>query len=248
VSIQSKQPKKLKFQSELPRKVSDEADESIRLDEVPAPDFDMTYRHLTTKILKYLTITARKLPEFRNFMQFVKTNLDVNHCSFFQEYSMPNGFTIELHHHPFSLYDICEAVAMKYMEKQGYIETFIVAEEVVMLHYRFLVGLTPLNPTAHDLVHAGELAIDPSMIVGNWKDLYGEYLPYLGEAPLAKCEALFALEKKGENPVFPTILETKPLRVYVKGISNVIDSKKLETLMITNRLQSVDQLEHKEVL
>jgi hypothetical protein len=164
--------------NELLRSVKKESKNVVYFESIPEPDFDMTYHEVTLGLTKYLTSLVRKTPEFRNFMTFVKTFLDVSRCSFYEDYSMKNGFIIELHHYPFSLFDICEAVATKMLKENSYFKAFFVLEEVALLHYKFLVGLTPLNPTAHDLAHNNELKIHPKIIIGEWKELYKEYFPY----------------------------------------------------------------------
>jgi hypothetical protein len=171
-------------------------------------------------------------------MVFVKTFLDVNRCSFYEDYSIKNGFTIELHHYPFSLFDICEAVAGKMIKKDSYVKSFFVIEEVVLLHYRFLVGLTPLNPTAHDLAHNNELKIHPKIIIGEWKNLYKEYFPYLSSTAINKYDELIKIEKEEALPSFPSILKLNPQRIAVKGISKNIDSARL----IDKKIHEIDKI------
>jgi hypothetical protein len=231
-----------KNRNELLQNVKISNSEIIRLDEVPEPDFDMTYRSVTPELIKHFTTSVRRTPEFRSFINFVKNYLDVNKCSFYEDYSMKNGFIIELHHHPFSLFDVCEAVAKKRLGENGYIETYPILEEVMRLHYQFLVGLTPLNPTAHDLVHDNDLEIHPNIIVGEWKELYNEYFPYLSQTAIKKYDML--IEKEKGKPVFPDILKLKPLSLDVKGISQIIDEKKFDKLMVEKKINNVDKLSY----
>jgi hypothetical protein len=217
----------------------------ILLDSVPEPDFDMKYRKITPELLKYFSMTVRRTPEYKSFIQFVKNFLDVSQCSFYEDYSMKNGFTIELHHHPFSLYDICEAVANKQMKKNNYVETFRVLEEVLLLHYKFMVGLTPLNPTAHDLVHSEVLKVHPAIIIGEWRKLYNEYLSYLSKTAINKYDALFAVERDNKNAEFPKILEMNRSKLVIKGMTNVIDEKTFNKLMIENKIKQVDKITYK---
>jgi hypothetical protein len=220
---------------------------TIHLDEVPEPDFDMTYTKASLELIKYFTAVARKTPEYKAFIQFLKNYLDISKCSFFENYSMKNGFIIELHHHPFSLFDICEAVSQKQLSEKNYIETFSVIEEVLLLHYKFWVGLIPLNPTAHDLVHMNELKLYPQMLVGEWKNLYKEYFPYLSQTAIKKYDELIEAENKKETLVFPDILKMKPIKVSINGIENVIDEKELNKLMIEKKMKEVDKLSYNKV-
>jgi hypothetical protein len=218
----------------------------VHFESIPEPNYDMTYKAVTLELIKYFTTLARKTPEFRNFMFFVKTFLDVSKCSFYDEYSMKNGFSIELHHYPFSLFDLCEAVATRQLKEDSCIKSFFVIETVVILHYKFMVGLTPLNPTAHDLAHNNELEIHPKIIIGEWKEFYKEYFPYLSKTALAKYDRLIELEKKEDNPVFPDILKLNPQRIIVDGISNEIDYKKLNNLIVNKKINEISSLVFKE--
>jgi hypothetical protein len=155
---------------------------------------------------------------------------------------MKNGYLIELHHYPFSLFDICEAVAGKKLSEDGYIETFTVIEEAVLLHYKFQVGLIPLNPTAHKLAHVNELEIHPSMVVGEWKELYGIYAPFLSQTAVKKYEELLEIERKNKVPEFPSILKLNPLEIDVKGIPKIINENELNNLMIENKIKELNKI------
>jgi hypothetical protein len=232
--------------NKLTESVKKNTKEIVYFESIPEPDFDMTYHKVTLELIKYLTNFTRKTPEFRNFMMFVKTFLNVDSCSFYNDYSMKNGFTIELHHYPFSLFDICEAVTAKRIKENSYIQSFFVMEEIVMIHYRFLVGLTPLNPTAHDLAHNNKIKIYPKMIVGDWKELYNEYFPYLSHTAIKKYDELIKLEKEQDFQTFPDILKLNPQKIVVNGISSKIDDDTVNFLMIDKKIKEVDKLILKE--
>jgi hypothetical protein len=231
-----------KIKNSLVERIKKNREETIHLDEVPEPDFDMTYRNISPELIKYFTMSIRRTPEFRSFISFLKNYLDVSKCSYYEDYSMKNGFIIELHHHPFSLFDICEAVAKRRLEENGYIETYIILEEVMLLHYQFMVGLTPLNPTAHDLAHNDDLEIHPNLILGEWKNLYKDYFPYLSPNAIRKYDKLIVLEK--EKLLFPEILKIKPLTLDVNGMTQIIDERKFENLIIEKKIRDVDKLSY----
>ena len=185
----------------------------IHLEEIPSPDFDMKYYEYNEKAIKKLEIAIRGSFEYKGLFLFIKTYLNVDHCSFYEGYSMKNGLTIELHHAPFTLYDITEAVVAKSVHDKGYFETFRVVEEVNKLHYQFLIGLTPLNPTAHKLVHSGKLPVHPKIIIGNWKEFYTMYQAFLNETAVKKYEDALALEEAKKEVEIPMIMNYKPSRI-----------------------------------
>jgi hypothetical protein len=232
--------------NEYIRKIKQESKEIVYFDSIPESNFDMTYHEVTLELVKYITHLTRKTPEFRNFMIFVKSFLDINRCSFYEDYSMNNGFIIELHHYPFSLFDLCEAVAEKHLKEKSSFMTFFVIEEVVLMHYKFLVGLTPLNPTAHDLAHSEELKIHPKIVIGEWKKLYKEYFPYFGSSALKKYDELVAIEKEEETPSFPSILKLNPQKIVIKGVTPHIDYSNVNRLMINKKINEIGKITFKE--
>ena len=185
----------------------------IRLDEIPDPGFDMKYFEYNEKAIKKLEIAIRGSFEFKGLFMFIKTYLNVDHCAFYEQYSMKNGLTIELHHAPFTLYDITEAVVAKSMHDKGYYESFRVIEEVNKLHYQFVIGLTPLNPTAHKLVHSGVLPVHPKIIIGNWKEFYNMYQAFLNETAIKRYNDTIALEENKKGVEIPKIMNYNPSRI-----------------------------------
>lgn len=175
----------------------------IKLDnEVKNPEYNpMQRKDTSSKAIKKLVMLVRSTYEYKKVFWFIKNALDVNRCAFYEGYSMENGFTIELHHAPLTLFDIVEAVAKKYVDIQGYYETFRVTKDVAMLHYKAQVGLIPLNPTAHDLVHEGHLPIHPDLIIGYWEEFLQDYSKYISEELKTKLVEFreFGIENKMEN-------------------------------------------------
>ena len=185
----------------------------IHIDDIPDPGFDMRYFEYNEKAIKKLEMNIRGSFEYKGLFMFIKTYLNVDHCSFYEGYSMRNGLTIELHHAPFTLYDITEAVVAKSIHDKGYYETFRVVEEVNKLHYQFMIGLTPLNPTAHKLVHSGKLPVHPKIIIGDWKKFYTLYQAFLNESAIKKYDDALALEQAKKEVEIPAIMNYKPSRI-----------------------------------
>ena len=77
----------------------------------------------------------------------------MNKCSFYENVSNidSNDIKIEIHHEPISLYDICIIV---YNKRNFFHENLSeLLKEVMLLHYKLLIGLIPLAETVHELVH-----------------------------------------------------------------------------------------------
>lgn len=200
-------------------------------DEVPLPNFDGKYRHIDVPLVKYITARVRKTIEYHNLIDYMKKTMDINRCSFYKDYSMENGFIIELHHSPLTLFDIVEAVSNKHFKLNkessedgvGYLEPWIIEEEVNILHYEFLVGLVPLNPSAHKLVHSGKLKIHPRMVIGNWKRFMSEYEDYISDDVRGKIEEFYVLAKTNPDEISDLVKYTPVLinNIRFKSLGSV---------------------------
>lgn len=62
--------------------------------------------------------------------------------------------TIELHHHPLTLYDIVSMIALHNYNNDKKFSSITLTKEVIKAHYDNLIGLTPLSTTTHDLAHS----------------------------------------------------------------------------------------------
>ena len=153
---------------------------------------------------------------------------------------MENGFTVEIHHSPFTLYEICEAVANKQFSEKKYVETFKVCEEVTRLHFEFKVGLVPLNPTAHELVHSGVLPIHPSIVLGNWRKFEEEYREYLSEDTKIKFMNTIEFEKNNDFTKFPKILERNEIKLEVKDQKS-LSGFNIDKFIIESKMKLLEQ-------
>lgn len=212
----------------------------ITIDEIPDPGFDMKYYEYNEKIIKKLEIAIRGSFEYKGLFMFIKTYLNVDHCAFYEQYSIKNGLTIELHHAPFTLYDITEAVVAKSMHDKGYYETFRVVEEVNKLHYLFKVGLTPLNPTAHKLVHSGVLPVHPKIIIGDWKGFFTEYQAFLNESAIKKYTDALNLEEEKQNVEIPQIMNYKPSKIVSPIQLPTIED--IQKLVVDSRMAKLEDM------
>jgi hypothetical protein len=212
----------------------------IKIDNFKA-EYTTKYKELTAKRVKGIEKVVRGSYEYEIFIHYLKHTLDLNRCAFYEGYSMKNGFTLELHHSPLTLFDITYTVCNKYLENNGFYETFPVAEEVVMLHYAFNVGLVPLNPTAHKLHHNDCLPIHPSLVKGDWERFVTTYKPYLTQETLLKVDDAKEFMKRHKTTEYPKILMKKE-QFY--SISNIKSIKEFDTakMLMDNSLKKLNEL------
>ena len=140
--------------------------------------------------IKNVERLIRSSQEYTKFIAYLRKDLSFNSCAILNELSTEN-VSIELHHFPFNLYEIVEAVINKRLEKDLPLSTFSISEEVMILHYTNCIGLIPLSKTMHELAHSGtgNLQIDQRMVVGEYIEFFNEYGIHLSSKSLEKFQS-----------------------------------------------------------
>lgn len=138
---------------------------------------------------------VRSSKEYKDYIQFLKENMDMNRCAFFPKvkHTRENKVQIEIHHEPFTLDDIVRVVISKQLEEGKPLNDLDIADEVMELHYKNMVGLVPLSTTIHEVVHSdsNKLFIPLNLCYGDYKRFYEEYQEYIKDDDI-----LTRLEKK----------------------------------------------------
>ena len=152
------------------------------LDIFTQPDFDLNDEKEYEKYLREIEKTVRGSFEYQHMVSYCREYLDMNACSFYANVSNidTTKIRIELHHEPFSLYDIVSIVVKKRIHFGESLEVEHVAKEVTYNHYCMTVGLIPLAETVHELVHNQYLFIPNDIVFGNWRKfqaMYQEFIP-----------------------------------------------------------------------
>lgn len=167
---------------------------NIHIKEVP--EFDMEPYVLEDekdykKFIDDVERTCRRSFEYRNFIRYIRDNMNMDRCSFLNEVSNEDTFDIkiEIHHYPFTLRDICEIVFKKREYYNESLTVNMVAKEVMSLHYKLVIGLIPLSETVHELAHNGRLFIPIDKVLGRYNLFVDCYEPF------CKPEQLDALKR-----------------------------------------------------
>lgn len=133
------------------------------------------------KFINMVEKLVRSSLEYKELIAYLHSGLDMNYCMFFNNVSKEKGrrIRIEIHHIPFSLFDIVNIVLKKYETEELEIDPFVIAEEVMQLHYKGHVGLVPLSETVHQLYHKGRVFIPLQYVDKGFLLFYKEYKDYL---------------------------------------------------------------------
>ena len=153
------------------------------LDPFTKPDYDLNDEKEYEHYLRDIEKVVRGSFEYQKMVGFLRENLDMNQCSFYQGVSNidTTKIRIEIHHEPLSLYDIVSIVVKKRVHFGESLEIEYVAKEVTYNHYAMSVGLIPLSETVHELVHNQYLFIPNDKVFGNWRYFVNQYDPWIPE-------------------------------------------------------------------
>jgi hypothetical protein len=126
-----------------------------------------------TTFVKAVEKLVRRSNEYSAYVGHLK-KLGLNKCAFYNNVDDERA-TIEFHHYPFTLYDIVTIVTENRFMNKKPVSTFLVAQEVMNLHFQNLIGLVPLSKTVHKLVHAGEIFVNINMVYGYVDEFVNRY-------------------------------------------------------------------------
>ena len=154
-----------------------------------------------TKIVKRMERIIRGSTEYKDYIAFLRENVGMDACAFFNNINKDTSksLRIEIHHVPFTLFDITRIICNKYMEEGLPLNELLMAEEVMKVHYSNMVGLIPLSKTLHLMVHgenAEKVVIPAYMIFGNYKKFIEEYGDYMNDEDFKKIERLIQRTKE----------------------------------------------------
>lgn len=185
----------------------------IEIEHIPEydlEDYDLMDSKEFSKYIASIERIIRGSFEYRQLITFLRENMDMNKCSFYENVNNIDTFKIKIHihHHPFTLYDICLMVYNKRCFYGESLEEEMVAKEVMFLHYNLMVGLIPLAETVHELVHNNYLFIPLDKVMGNYQQFINMYEDFMSP------EQIDVLERNIEYT-----------KTYIEGKQNHILSK-----------------------
>lgn len=208
------------------------AKQSIRREKYGCPD-DMEYSVVLNterdkeKFIKRIENVVRASMEYRDYIAYLKEYVNMNQCAFFNNIENAQGsrVRIEVHHEPFTLFDIVKVVVNKFIEEAIPLNDLYIADEVMELHYNNKVGLIPLSKSIHQIVHnSNELVIPLNLVYGDYKSFLEEYNDYLDEELLDKLERKINQTKTIKQEMLDKL---SPSYVYVE-VDGYLLPKKVE--------------------
>jgi hypothetical protein len=172
------------------------------------------------KFIKTIESLVRSSQEYKQYIDYLKNQIDMTKCSFFHNINNKDfrGVSIEIHHEPFTLFDITQIVLNKWQEEDKELNPLLIAEDIMKIHYSNMVGLIPLSLTVHQLVHDGKLFIPLQCVFGGFITFLEEYEKYISQDLKDMLECKLQMSKDVQSQDM-SILEKKYIYLEVDGMS-----------------------------
>ena len=174
------------------------------------------------RLIKRIERYVRSSMEYKDYIAFLRENMNMDACAFFNNISKEGGkrIRIEVHHAPLTLYDIVSTVLTKYEAEGMPLNDLMIADEVMKLHYENMVGLIPLSKTIHEVIHKSpteKIVLPAYMIYGNFKEFLEKYGEYAEDCE-HKIEHMIEVTKQLKKESFD-VLERKYTYLEVDGFT-----------------------------
>lgn len=134
------------------------------------------------KFKKFIKAIESAIRTSDAYKSFIAACMDkgLDRCAVLGNVQRSDKVTVEIHHYPFTLYDIVYLCVMRHLKLGHKITSMLITEEVLRDHiYERIICVTPLCKSVHKLVHAGEIFIPYTSVYGDLQgflDKYGEEL------------------------------------------------------------------------
>lgn len=151
----------------------------LKFEDIPQYDVETYDIYSDKDFKKYIQDVEKEVRssiEYRRAIRYLKENMGMNESAFMDGIASDsdNKISIELHHSPFTLFDISLIVFNKRLFYGESLELQATAKEVTKLHYYLVVGLVALTKTEHELVHNSYLFVPADKVLGD----YGKFITY----------------------------------------------------------------------
>lgn len=214
-------------------------------------DYDLFNEKDFKKYIDDIERMVRSSKEYRDYIQYLRMYMDMNASAFLKNVTNidTTKIKIEIHHTPFTLFDITLTVFNKRSRLSQSLDIEMVAKEVAYLHYFLYVGLIPLSKTEHKLVHNQALFIPLNLVLGKFEDFIEMYNKDIPEDAMARYNTYVDMTKH-YNPTMNTdILQINPTYLKLPGTdANTLGSYSPAQLqhILTSTQQRLKQITQKQ--
>lgn len=215
---------------------SNSRDEIVEIVNVPKYDkqeYDIFDDKDFNRFINDIERIVRSSFEYRSMITYMRENLEMDKCSFYDNVNNAESFKIkiELHHEPLTLHDISRIVFNKRNTYGESLEIEMVSKEVMYVHYLNIVGLIPLAQTVHELVHNNYLFIPSDMVYGNYQIFVNEYRDFMEPDQIDILERIEDATKIYNHNSNIEVLDKKHIYIDVTGAYSIPQTNDIKDML-----------------
>ena len=130
---------------------------------------DVANKKTLIKLIKSIERMIRSSREYSIYIGILKTRAGLTRDIFFSNITISEvEIDFEMHHYPFTLYEVVQTVIIDLIKKKRMFSTFQVCDLVLNLHYKNLLGIVPLSKTTHEMAHKNIIFIPLDSVFGDY--------------------------------------------------------------------------------
>ena len=224
----------------------------MTMDQIPeynVEDYDLFDEKQFKKYIDDVERLVRSSKEYKDFIQYLRKYMDMNSSLYFQNVNNidTTKIRIELHHTPFTLFDIALTVFNKRNRCKEPLDVLLVAKEVCYIHYFLYVGLVPLSKTEHKLVHNQALTIPLDAVLGRYDKFIEMYEQDIPVEAMERYNVYKEMSEKYDKDKASKVLEVSPTYLKIEGnedglgayslpyLQNVLNTTQNTLYQLTNK-------------
>lgn len=142
--------------------------------------------------IKNVEKLIRQSTYYNDYIGLLTNEVGLSNCAVLGNISKDMA-KVEMHHFPFTLYDIVQIHICKNLTLKQKMTSFSIANDVMKDHYDNIVSLIPLCKTAHQLVHKGGISISINQTFGDIEAFLNKYKEYISDDLAIKYNKLIEL-------------------------------------------------------
>ena len=187
------------------------------LDPFEKVQYDIFDEKEYSKMLQDIERIIRNSFEYRSLINYLRETEGMNVCTFLSNVTNVDNprVKIEIHHTPFTLYDIVSSVSKRRLHENNSYDVYDIAKEVMWLHYAGWVGLIPVCDMVHELIHNQYVFVPTHIIRGNYKMFIQEYHDYIDPDAMAALDSAEEITQQYlNNPNDPNNIVNKQMLIF----------------------------------
>lgn len=175
------------------------------------------------KFLKKTEYLIRHSDSYKSFIGACHSK-GLDKCAILGNVKIGKKTNIEIHHYPFTLYDIVMLCVQKHIKNNDNYTSITIAKEILQDHHDGLISVVPLCKTIHQLVHDGVIFISLNSCYGNFdNEFFDKYECVMDNELKKNYNKLVQMTKKGI--VYNEFDILKKVEEYEKLSTNKLDEE-----------------------